>query len=96
MRQFVRFQKTADGIFFAVMNPLYNVLPLSACFFQNRFADQPWVIYDTGRKYGLYYDLQTVETVQFYGLQIAVEAGKLTMESWMITNWLSMICGKVT
>ena len=96
MRQFVRFQKTADGIFFAVMNPLYNVLPLSACFFQNRFADQPWVIYDTGRKYGLYYDLQTVETVQFDGLQIAVEAGKLTLGSWMITNWLSMICGKIT
>ena len=80
MRQFVRFQKTADGIFFAVMNPIYNVLPLSARFFQNRFADQPWVIYDIRRKYGLYYDLQTVETVQVDGLQIAAETGQLTPE----------------
>ncbi|MDR0541751.1 MAG: TIGR03915 family putative DNA repair protein, partial [Dysgonamonadaceae bacterium] len=28
--QFVRFQKTADGMYFAVMDPIYNVLPLCA------------------------------------------------------------------
>ena len=54
MRQFVRFQKTADGIFFAVMNPLYNVLPLSACFFSKpvcrptlgnlRYGKKIWII----------------------------------------------------
>ncbi|MDR0613391.1 MAG: DUF4130 domain-containing protein [Dysgonamonadaceae bacterium] len=27
MRQFVRFQKTVDGIFFAVMNPVYPEIP---------------------------------------------------------------------
>ncbi|MDR2622617.1 MAG: TIGR03915 family putative DNA repair protein [Dysgonamonadaceae bacterium] len=75
MRQFVRFRKTADGIFFAVIDPLYNVLPLSARFFQNRFADQPWVIYDVRRKYGLYYDLKTVETVQFEHLNVSLETG---------------------
>jgi len=80
MRQFVRFQKTTDGVFFAVMDPVYNVLPLSARFFQDRFADQPWIIYDVRRKYGLHYDLKTVETVQFEHLDVSVETGKLTSE----------------
>ncbi|GHV31740.1 DNA metabolism protein [Bacteroidia bacterium] len=78
MRQFVRFQKTADGVFFAIMDPIYNVLPLSVRFFQNRFADQPWIIYDVRRKYGLYYDLKSVETVQFNHLDVSFETGKLS------------------
>jgi probable DNA metabolism protein len=80
IRQFVRFQKTADGLFFAVMDPAYNVLPLTARFFKTRYADQPWIVYDTKRNYGLYYDLKTVETVHFDQLPIAPETGRLTNE----------------
>ena len=39
MKQFVRFQKTADGVFFAYIEPLYNVLPCVSDFFEDRFAD---------------------------------------------------------
>ena len=80
IRQFVRFQKTADGLFFAVMDPAYNVLPLTARFFKTRYADQQWVIYDVKREYGLYYDLKTVETVHFDKLPISPETGKLTTD----------------
>ena len=80
MRQFVRFQKTVDGVFFAIMDPMYNVIPLTARHFQNRFADQPWIIYDAKRKYGLHYDLKTVETVYFDNLDVPLETGKLTAE----------------
>jgi probable DNA metabolism protein len=80
MRQFVRFQKTADGLFFAAMSPAYNVLPLTARFFKTRFADQQWIIYDVKREYGLYYDLKTVETVHFDRLPGAAETGRLTPE----------------
>ncbi|RYF92797.1 MAG: DUF4130 domain-containing protein, partial [Chitinophagaceae bacterium] len=31
--------------------------------FKNRYADQRWLIYDLKRKYGIYYDLEKVETV---------------------------------
>jgi probable DNA metabolism protein len=79
-RQFVRFQKTADGIYFAVMDPLYNILPLTARFFKTRFADQQWIIYDVRRKYGLFYDLNTVETVHFDHLDVSLKTGKLTPE----------------
>ena len=57
LRQFVRFQKAADDIFFAPVSPRYNALPLAIDHFKDRFADQKWVIYDIRRKYGYYYDL---------------------------------------
>lgn len=64
MEAFVRFQKTADQLFYATVAPDYNVLPLIAGHFTNRYADQSWLIYDTRRHWGLYYDLKTVEEVQ--------------------------------
>ena len=63
MEAFVRFQKTADNLYYAVIEPDYNVLPLIAHHFQTRYADQQWLIYDTKRKQGLYYNLETVEAV---------------------------------
>ena len=63
--QFIRFQKANDGTFFAPVEPLYNVLPLTIPHFKDRFADQPWLIYDIKRKYGFYYNLKTVEEVTF-------------------------------
>jgi len=64
MKAFIRFQETADGIFYAPVEPDYNVLPLIAGFFKNRYADQRWIIYDLKRKYGLYYDLEKVEEIR--------------------------------
>lgn len=63
VKAFVRFQKSEDGLFTAVMEPDFNVLPLVASFFRNRYADQRWLIYDKKRNYGLYYDLQYVTEV---------------------------------
>lgn len=65
MVQFVRFQKAADGTFFAAFEPQHNALPLVVNHFKDRFADQKWLIYDMKRRYGYYYDLQTVEEVTF-------------------------------
>jgi probable DNA metabolism protein len=62
LRQFVRFQKAADDIYFAPINPIYNALPMVVSHFSNRFSDQKWVIYDIKRKYGFYFDTKsTVE-----------------------------------
>lgn len=65
LRQFVRFQKAADDIFFAPIRPIYNALPLAVDHFTDRFADQQWVIYDLRRNYGFYYDLQTTKEITF-------------------------------
>ena len=65
LMQFVRFQKAADGTFFAAFEPQYNALPLTVHHFKDRFADQKWIIYDMKRRYGFYYDLQKVTTISF-------------------------------
>lgn len=63
MEAFVRFQLTKDGLYYAIIQPDYNVLPLIASHFKERYADQRWLIYDGSRKYGLYYDLEEVSEV---------------------------------
>lgn len=65
--QFVRFQKTADGLYFAAVEPEKNALPLVIGHFKDRFPDQRWLIYDIGRAYGYYYDLSEVREVRFEG-----------------------------
>lgn len=65
MEAFIRFQKLTDGTFYATVDPDFNVLPLILRHFKNRYADQKWIIYDTRRAYGLYYDKHQVEYVSF-------------------------------
>ncbi|WP_316830267.1 TIGR03915 family putative DNA repair protein [Pedobacter aquatilis] len=63
MEAFIRFQHTADGIFYTGIDPDFNVLPLISNHFRNRYADQQWIIYDLKRKYGLHYNLNNVEEI---------------------------------
>lgn len=80
LAQFVRFQKTADGIFFGALEPLYNVLPIAISHFKDRFADQKWLLYDLKREYGYYYDLDTVTEVRFQDKPTHLSTGKLNEE----------------
>ncbi len=65
MEAFIRFQRTADEIYYCAIDPDFNVLPLVLNHFKNRYADQKWIIYDIKRGYGLYYDLEKVEEIIF-------------------------------
>jgi probable DNA metabolism protein len=56
MEAFVRFQLTKDDIYYATVEPDFNVLPLILPHFKSRYADQHWLIYDLRRKYGIYFD----------------------------------------
>ena len=68
MEAFVRFQLTKDDLYdplyYAAIEPDCDVLSLISNHFKNRYADQRWLIYDLRRKYGIYYDLETVNTVE--------------------------------
>ena len=64
MEAFVRFRLTKDAIYFSSIEPDFNVLPLIAKHFKNRYADQQWIIYDIKRNYGLHYNLEEVVFVQ--------------------------------
>ena len=56
MEAFVRFEHTTDDIYFARVEPDFNVLPLIGEHFRQRYQDQHWAIYDLVRGYGIYYD----------------------------------------
>ena len=63
MEAFVKFQLTQDDIYFANIEPDFDVLPLISKHFRSRYADQQWLIYDVKRQYGIFYDLEKVEIV---------------------------------
>lgn len=53
MEGFVRFTAHQDGLYFAQIEPRYDILPLIAPHFRRRFADQNWAVYDLQRGYGI-------------------------------------------
>lgn len=63
MEAFIRFQYTADGLFYCGITPDFNVIPLIVKHFKNRYADQQWIIYDLTRHYGIFYNLNEVEEI---------------------------------
>ncbi|MEO9894418.1 TIGR03915 family putative DNA repair protein [Aurantibacter sp.] len=63
MEAFVRFQLTKDNVYFANIEPDYDVLPLISKHFKHRYADQQWIIYDVKRNYGLFYNLENLEII---------------------------------
>lgn len=83
MKAFIRFQKTADDIYYCPIEPDFNVLPLVASFFKNRYADQKWIIYDVKRKYGLFYDLEKVEQITYKFIS-SVDTNKVTLPAEVV------------
>ena len=73
--QFVRFQKTADNIYFAALSPDFDVLPLATQHFLDRYKDQQWIIYDLKRDYGIYYDLNDVKEITLDTKQFSLLTG---------------------
>ena len=83
MKQFIRFQKAKDGTYLAVASPDHNVLPIITDHFQDRFNDQPWLIYDAKRHYGYYYDGEAVIRITFENeaaIPFDLSNGKLNAE----------------
>jgi probable DNA metabolism protein len=85
---FVRFQKTIDDIYYASFDAKYNVIPLTVNHFRNRFADQKWVVFDTRRKYGFYYDLETVREITIGNKKVSMETGKVDNDSLHVSEKL--------
>jgi len=63
MLQFVRFQRTSEGLFFCGIEPRYDVIPLTINQFKDRYANQKWLLYDLKRDYGIFYDLKETREV---------------------------------
>lgn len=61
-------------------------LPLAVEHFKDRFADQPWLIYDVKRQYGYYYDLKEMKEVIFENPQQAHLVTGMLNESLMAND----------
>ncbi|MCG8411157.1 MAG: TIGR03915 family putative DNA repair protein [Bacteroidales bacterium] len=85
---FVRFQKTSDNIYYASFDPKYNVIPLTVNHFKNRFTNQQWVIFDTRRKYGFYYDKENVREVTIGNKNINLQTGKVNANALHVSEKL--------
>lgn len=79
-KAFVRFKQLQDGLYFAKIEPDFNVLPLIVKHFKDRYADQSWLIYDMKRGYGVLYDQSNVTEVQFDELLTEQQVGLFLAE----------------
>lgn len=73
MEAFVRFEHTIDDVYFARVEPDFNVLPLIGEHFRQRYQDQSWAIYDLHRHYGIFYDPQQSTSSKPASLQIIAD-----------------------
>lgn len=78
MLMFVRFEQAKDGTYFAPIAPQYDVLKIIVSHFKERFADQPWVIYDTIRSYGAHFDGKDVVLITIENPNFSAETGRLS------------------
>ena len=60
----MRFQKAADGTYFGMMEPRYDVMHMAVEHFRDRFSDGKFIIYDRRRDYGYYYDGRRLERMR--------------------------------
>jgi len=80
MHAFVRFQRTSDNIYFATVSPDFDVLPLLADHFERRYPDQQWLIYDTKRKKGIYFNMTETLDIELETTSVAMNSGTLDEE----------------
>ena len=52
----VRFNRMPDGTYVSEIEPKYDILELLIGHVRGRFANERWVIYDSKRGFGVYYD----------------------------------------
>lgn len=101
MMQFIRFQRTRDDVYFAAVSPDYDVIAMITKHLKNRFADQQWLVYDTRRDYGYYYDGNSIEEVvikekSFSTANGSVSSGVLQEEEVFYRTMWQNYCAKIT
>ncbi|MDL5511900.1 TIGR03915 family putative DNA repair protein [Arenibacter sp. M-2] len=57
------FEISQDQVFFSIVSPAFDVLPLISKYFRSKFQGQEFIIYDQKRKYAIFYNLYTVEII---------------------------------
>ena len=56
-------QSTIGEIRLAYVEPAFNVLPLISKHFRSRYKNNPWIIFDLKRNYGMYFNGHSIEMI---------------------------------
>ncbi len=78
---FIRFQLSANGMYFAPIDPDNDIVKLLAHHFKSRYADQEWVIYDVRRKYGIWFDKQKIHEVKLNKPAFDITSGYIRQQA---------------
>ncbi len=78
---FVRFQRTRDNMYVAAIDPDNDVVKLLSSHFRTRFPDREWLIYDTRRNYGIYFDLTSVQEVSMAEQAFSLDSGLIRKQA---------------
>ncbi|OHD70868.1 MAG: hypothetical protein A2W19_08000 [Spirochaetes bacterium RBG_16_49_21] len=81
MTGLVRFRLAPGGIYYAPIEPDYNVLPLLSPHFAERMAQEHWIIHDIGRNIASRYsggewdiiDFEIVDTIEYDDAELACQ-----------------------
>lgn len=65
----LRFSESSTGEYYGLIEPDYDVLPLVVDHFGERYAGEPWVIYDIRRGYGIHDDGEGFREVTLDGVE---------------------------
>tara|TARA_R110002051_G_scaffold141340_1_gene214387 strand:- start:1292 stop:2065 length:774 start_codon:yes stop_codon:yes gene_type:complete len=63
MEAFVDMYQSKDAVYFAVISPDYDILPLISKHFRSKYKDEHWLVYDSKRGYGIFYEGYKVEMI---------------------------------
>ena len=85
MEAFIRFQRTVDDIYYAAIEPDFNVLPLIVKHFKDRYADQCWIIYDKKRNYGIQYNSETYKVTEIQ-LTLTEETDRVSLPASVVAE----------
>ena len=78
---FVRFQETSDGLLFAAIEPDHDILSLIAPHFSRRFGSQQWVIYDSRRDKGIFYNKSEMHEITLDDKKFDVMTGEIVQNA---------------
>ena len=74
---FVRFQETIDGMLFSIIAPDHDIVSMLAPHFASRYANSSWIIYDSKRDKGIYFDTSEIIEMNFTDKQFNKLMGNL-------------------
>ncbi len=62
---FVRFQEAETSLMVAAIEPDHDIVGLLGTHFKNRFPGREWIIFDTRRRQGIWFDQKEIQLVVF-------------------------------